>query len=144
MYSGNVTLGYLLARPNEKMPKNTPPRICVIYIRDANDTLYSWTVDRRSCVRNIHPGVAGVYKFNTTKLGNNLYINSFLPNIIVSLQCINFYSFFKIFLSFSESCGAFSMLLKTASIMIYLPFVSAFLWLSSFIHTPRLIVNGFL
>jgi len=111
MYSGNVTLGYLLARPNEKMPKNTPPRICVIYIRDANDTLYSWTVDRRSCVRNIHPGVAGVYKFNTTKL---------------------------------ESCGAFSMLLKTTSIMIYLPLVSAFLWLSSFIHTPRLIVNGFL
>ena len=84
MYSGNVTLGYLLARPNEKMPKNTPPRICVIYIRDANDTLYSWTVDRRSCVRNIHPGVAGVYKFNTTKLGNNLYKNSFPPNILIN------------------------------------------------------------
>lgn len=111
MYSDNVTLGYLLARPNSKMPKGTPQRICIIYIRNANDTLYSWTVERRSCVRNIHPGVAGVYKFNTTKL---------------------------------ESCGAFSMLLKTTSIMLYLPFMLAFLWLSSFIHTQRLNVNGFL
>ena len=84
MYSDNVTLGYLLARPNSKMPKNTPERICIIYIRDANDTLYSWTVDRRSCVRNIHPGVSGVYKFNTTKLGKNGYI--FISFYVVGLS----------------------------------------------------------
>ena len=66
-----MTLGYQLARPNLELSniQGTPSRICVIYIRDSNDTLYSWTVDRRSCVRNILPGVAGVYTFNTTKLG---------------------------------------------------------------------------
>ena len=66
-----MTLGYQLARPNLELSniQGTPSRICVIYIRDSNDTLYSWTVDRRSCVRSIHPGVSGVYTFNTTKLG---------------------------------------------------------------------------
>ena len=67
----NVTLGYLLARPDPAtvILPNTPERLCVIYIRYNNDTAYSWTVDTRSCVRNIHPGTTGVFKFNSTKLG---------------------------------------------------------------------------
>ena len=69
-----MTLGYQLARPNLALSniQGAPSRICVIYIRDSNDTLYSWTVDKRSCVRNIHPGVSGVYRFNTTKLGKTV------------------------------------------------------------------------
>ena len=64
-------MGYLLARPNPELGiiPHTPERVCVIYIRDINDTFYSWTVDKRACVRNIRPGVSGMYKFNTTKLG---------------------------------------------------------------------------
>ena len=61
----------MLARPNPDgvIEPKTPMRVCVIYLRDNNDTAYSWTVDTRSCVRNIRPGVTGKFKFNTTKLG---------------------------------------------------------------------------
>lgn len=66
----NATIGYLIARPKVEAHK-APKRVCLIYT-NLNDT-YFWTVDPTSCPRKIKPGVAGIFKFNTTKIGT-LYI----------------------------------------------------------------------
>ena len=63
----NATIGYLIARPKNQAHKS-PKRVCLIYT-NLNDT-YFWTVDPTSCPRKIKPGVAGIFKFNTTKIGN--------------------------------------------------------------------------
>ena len=62
----NATIGYLIARPKNQAHKS-PKRVCLIYT-NLNDT-YFWTVDPTSCPRKIKPGVAGIFKFNTTKIG---------------------------------------------------------------------------
>ena len=62
----NATIGYLIARPKVQVPK-APKRVCLIYT-NLNDTFF-WTVDPTSCLRKIKPGVAGMFKFNTTKIG---------------------------------------------------------------------------
>ena len=62
----NATIGYLIARPKVQAHK-APQRVCLIYT-NLNDT-YFWTVDPTSCPRKIKPGVAGIFKFNTTKIG---------------------------------------------------------------------------
>ena len=64
----NITIGYMVARPKGQDP-STPKRICFIYTY-VNDT-YSWTVDLNSCRRNIRPGHAGVFKFQSVKTGEN-------------------------------------------------------------------------
>ena len=46
-----------------------PSRVCVIYTR-WNDS-YSWTVDTNGCVRNIRPGSSGLFRFNSTKIGEH-------------------------------------------------------------------------
>lgn len=65
----NITIGYMIARPKKvdhrKYPDN-PLRVCFIYIY-YNET-YSWTVDLRTCSRNIMPGQTGKFIFNTTKI----------------------------------------------------------------------------
>jgi len=61
----NATIGYLIARPKNQAHK-APKRVCLIYT-NLNDT-YFWTVDPTSCPRKIKPGVAGIFKFNTTKI----------------------------------------------------------------------------
>ena len=63
----NATIGYLIARPKVQAHK-APKRVCLIYT-NLNDT-YFWTVDPTSCPRKIKPGIAGIFKFNTTKIGN--------------------------------------------------------------------------
>jgi len=72
----NATIGYLIARPKVQAHK-APQRVCLIYT-NLNDT-YFWTVDPTSCPRKIKPGVAGIFKFNTTKIetcGSNLVTSS--------------------------------------------------------------------
>ena len=53
---------------------NAPRRVCFVYVSHGNDTVYEWTVDTAKCRRDIRPGQAGVFKFNTTKLGE-IFVN---------------------------------------------------------------------
>ena len=77
----NATIGYLIARPKVQAHK-APQRVCLIYT-NLNDT-YFWTVDPTSCPRKIKPGVAGIFKFNTTKIG--IFFFSFpFPNCSIYL-----------------------------------------------------------
>ena len=73
----NVTIGYVVAMKSE-MPldqadaKGEPPkRICFIYSLIGSSTegsIYSWTVDKTACLRNIRPGHRARQRFNTTVL----------------------------------------------------------------------------
>ena len=73
----NATIGYLIARPKVQVPK-APKRVCLIYT-NLNDTFF-WTVDPTSCLRKIKPGVAGMFRFNTTKIGK---ITNWLGNFSI-------------------------------------------------------------
>ena len=66
-FAGNVTLGFMIARPKSE-EDNAPRRVCFTYT-SINDTEYSWTVYTSACLRNIRPGLDGLFKFNATKLG---------------------------------------------------------------------------
>jgi hypothetical protein len=107
----NATIGYLIARPKSQA-SNAPKRVCLVYT-SLNDT-YFWTVDPTNCPRKIRPGVAGIFKFNTTLIGIIIMYNNNWTNLLII--CL---------LLFSETCGA-TTIMSTCSFYQTL----AFTWLS--------------
>ena len=73
IYGGNVTIGYIVAMRKASKPGKVEQkkRICFIYMV-ANvsgvGAMYSWTVDKTACLRNIRPGHMARQRFNTTVL----------------------------------------------------------------------------
>jgi len=82
-HSENVTIGYIVAMRQAAEPEkvDTQKRICFIYmvakIQGVGD-IYSWTVDKTACLRNIRPGHMARVRFNTTVL-ETCGARSFLP-----------------------------------------------------------------
>ena len=92
----NLTIGYQLARPKSTDAK-APKRVCMIYT-NLNDT-YFWTVDPRSCPRKIKPGVAGIFKFNTTKIetcGTSRLSNPYMAFSWLSLIILHFICYYEL------------------------------------------------
>jgi len=69
----NVTIGYIVAMRQSASPEKASrqKRICFIYMvvgaKGVGD-MYSWTVDKTACLRNIRPGHMARQRFNTTVL----------------------------------------------------------------------------
>ena len=79
----NVTIGYTVAMRQASSPEKVDQqkRICFIYmvanVRGVGD-IYSWTVDKTACLRNIRPGHMARQRFNTTVL-ETCGASTFLP-----------------------------------------------------------------
>jgi hypothetical protein len=77
---GNITIGYVIAMKSDMPLDQTEDknlhsehkkRICFIYSITngrGEGSVYSWTVDKTACLRNIRPGHAARQRFNTSVL----------------------------------------------------------------------------